>query len=75
MLVAKAVSPPMDKQVGGSISTLPELTQKPAMTSNAKDAVADAAEILGSSSQRDEGHENTHLTTATITHGVTINQV
>ena len=75
MLVAKAVSPPMDKQVGANVSTLPELTREPATASNAKDAVADPAEIRGSPPQRDEGHENTHLTTADITHGIMTKQV
>ena len=74
MLVAKIVSPPMDKQVGGNI-TVPELTQEPAMTSNAKDAIASPAEILGSSPQRDAGHENTRTTMADITHGITTKQV
>ena len=73
MLVAKAVSPPMDKQVGANISTLLELTREPATTSNAKDA--DAAEILGLSPERDEGHENTRTTTADVTHGITTKQV
>ena len=75
MPVAKAVSPPMDKQVGGNISTLPELTKEPAMTSNVKDAVANPAEIRGCPPQRDVDHENTRTTMADITHGITTKQV
>lgn len=75
--VAQAAPPPIDKQAEATTATTTflKLARGGTTTSNATDAVADPAEIRGSPSQRDEGHETTHKTTADITHGIMTGQV